>query len=83
MIKYKVVPWEFNHVAWSAAMAQIVDSGDMEALAELTELSTAAIRNWAKGVYTEGYQYPRMTNFLKICNVLDINPQEFFTTGWD
>jgi len=79
--KYKFVNYEFNFDVWSSTMRLLVERGDAPVVSELLGMSESIIINWAKGRWTEGFKYPNMTNFLKVCNLLEIEPLQFFTTS--
>jgi len=79
--KYKFVNYEFNFDFWAMNMRLIVERGDAPVVAELMGISESIIVNWGKGRWTEGFKYPNMTNFLKMCNFLEIEPLQFFTTS--
>lgn len=78
---YKYVNYEFNFAFWSQTVARAIESHGVQVLAELLEVSEEILINWSKGRYTETFAYPRMTNFLKVCNLLEIEPLQFFTTS--
>jgi len=74
---YTWANWRFNSEAWAATLNNIGDEL-IEAARELTGLSEAAFWHWRNNTYPEGFEHPNMTNLLKICNLLDLDPRDFF-----
>lgn len=53
-------------------------------ISELTEISEKTLKSWiAPTGFKQQFPYPSMTNFLKICNICDANPQDFFVLDTD
>lgn len=77
-IYQKLVQWTFNHALWSASIATINEQMGVEFMAEYLGLSESILKSWAKGRYSEGFQHPSMSNFLKVCDSADLDPSEFF-----
>jgi hypothetical protein len=77
----KLVQWNFNHALWSASMATIIEQMGVEFMAEYLGLSESILNSWARGRYAEGFQHPSMSNFLKVCDSVDLDPSEFFVLG--
>lgn len=82
-ITWKWVKWEFNSASWSQAMSVAIEQYGLDDLSELTGLSKSCIKGWSNGTYTKGFEHPHLSNFLIVCNLLDLNPVEFFTTSLD
>lgn len=76
---YKQVEWTFDIKAWSAALSRL-PMDEIKIIAELCDLTPSAFYNWMHPERVRGFAYPNMTNFLKICNALDLRPSDFFTT---
>lgn len=77
MRKYVVVAWEFNTALWADTIAtQMVNFG--QDLPAMTGVDKSTLNNWAKERYTEGFNWPSMVNFIRVCNLFDLNPDEFF-----
>lgn len=77
-IRYKLMGWEFNHELWSATMATAVAEMGLEFMALSMNVSQSALENWSKGYFHDDFKHPNMTNFIKACNLLDLDPREFF-----
>jgi len=76
-IQYKIVNWQFD----STKLAEVLQSQDkatLEALIALMDVSTGALWHWKNDTYPVGVNYPNMSNFLKLCDALDLDPREFF-----
>jgi len=76
-IRYRVINWQFDS-AKLAAVLEPLDRGMIETLMSLLDVSNGAIWHWRKDIYPEGVNYPNMSNFLKLCDALDLDPREFF-----
>ena len=76
-IQYAVVNWKFNSDAFSEALA-LMTTDDMQAAADLLGVSFQTLRRWQKGQYDTEFNYPRMSNFLNLCNLLDLDPRDYF-----
>lgn len=76
--KYGLYNFTFDKMWWSALMARAASEIDKDVLAEMLNISASAIHNWSVGRYAEGFEHPSMSNFLRICNMLDVDPREFF-----
>lgn len=77
-IQYAVVNWSFNAEAFAEALAQMTPD-DMQAAADLLGVSWQTVRRWQKGVYDTEFNHPRLSNFLALCNLLDLDPRDYFT----
>ncbi len=77
-MEYKWVDWTFNTDLWSKTIARAIELYGKDDFAEICGLSDTTVYNWSVGRYTEGFNWPSMHNFLKITNLLDLNPMKFF-----
>jgi len=77
-IKYTHVNWMFDAEKFADAL-QAMSPGDMTAAADLLGVSWQTIRRWQKGEYDTEFNFPRMSNFLNLCNLLDLDPRDYFT----
>lgn len=76
-IKHKVIPFKFDVTAWSVVLAAL-DADTLALAKELSGLTDAGWRHWLKGETTSSYIHPGMLNFLNVCNLLDLDPRQFF-----
>jgi len=75
--KVSILPVVFDKSAWTKAMKTIMPH-DVPDFAEMFGISKSTLNNWRLGHYHAETPYPSMTNFIDICNWLDLNPQTFF-----
>jgi transcriptional regulator with XRE-family HTH domain len=47
-------------------------------MAELLGVSKSTVNNWARGNFTSEFPFPHLSNFLIVCNNLDLDPRDFF-----
>lgn len=80
MIKHKVVTVVFDTGKWARVLIDACDTLSVEFMAEVCDVSPASLGKWKLEIYQPEFRYPNMTNFLSVCNVLDLNPADFFTT---
>lgn len=80
MIKHLIVKSAFDKNLWAQTITDACETLSTEFLAELCDISTTSLNKWKLGIYQPGFEYPNMTNFLSVCNALDLNPALFFTT---
>lgn len=78
---YKHVSFEFHSALWAETIADALRLHGVEVIAELLDMTPQGLEAWGEDRWTENYRYPRMTNFLKVVNLLDLNPAHFFTTS--
>ena len=77
-ITYTIADWTFNADAFAESLAGMTPD-DMQAAADLLGVSWQTIRRWQKGQYDTEFNHPRMSNFLHLCNLLDLDPRDYFT----
>jgi len=78
MIKAHIEHFSFDYVAFGEA---IEGSGiDDKTLGDYLGVSSDTIKRWRTAKYKEGesFAHPSMSNFLKLCNALDLNCHSFF-----
>lgn len=78
-VHYKWVNWNFDSALWASSIRHACDEHGLKEIAGMLSLSETTLINWKNGNYTEGFKYPNMTNFLQVCNLLDLEPETFFT----
>lgn len=77
-IKYAHADWAFDAEKFAESLQAMTDD-DMQAAADLLGVSWQTIRRWQKGNYDTEFNFPRMSNFLNLCNLLDLDPRDYFT----
>jgi len=75
----KLMAWEFDRVRFQSAIVECLSIFNRGELAEITGVHATTIDHWSRGQFQNDFPYPSMTNFLIVCNELDINPTEMFT----
>jgi len=69
--------WEFNSRNWSIAMRDAyADLGDD--LYEYIGLSKGRVQQWINQTTSVGSEHPGMGAFLKIVDLLELDPADFF-----
>lgn len=76
--RYKLVSWEFDIKAFGAAIMRLHETFSWGELAEIIGCSKSTVYNWAMGNVNDEFPWPRMHNFIAVCNELDLDPREFF-----
>jgi len=77
-IQYAHADWSFNSELFAEHLQAMKDD-DIRAAAELMDVSPQAIARWRKGNYGTDFNFPRMSNFIHLCNLLDLDPRDYFT----
>lgn len=79
-ILYVWSDWHFFSSRWATYIARGCDTLGTEEFAELIEVNPVTLKHWIGdlSVNEPNYPYPSMTNFLKVCSLLDIDPAIFF-----
>lgn len=77
-IEYAWKNWRFNRVLWARMMARAIEIHGVHDIAEMLVIDAATMESWSKNRYYRGFNYPSMTNFIAVCNLLDIDPRSCF-----
>lgn len=80
-IKYRSVSWEFNSQHFSNTIRGLMEKHGVGDLAIILEVGKSTLVNWANGNWQTDFPHPHLSNFLHVCNMADLDPREFFTTG--
>lgn len=79
MAKYtKMVQWTFNGAMFAEALTELLKTFTVGELGEMVGVSPKTIWSWSQNRHQEGYEHPYMSNFINVCNELDLDPREFF-----
>lgn len=73
--------WIFDGERFGKAVQRAVDNHGLSDMAEMLDVSESTVSNWANGLWKPEFPYPNMTNFLCVCNLLDLHPCIFFWVG--
>ncbi len=80
MIVYKDIPFRFDIARYAKSVLRAIDMHGADDIAEMIGVDTKTLQNWATGTYKSSpFPYPRMTNFINFCNLMDIDPGQYFT----
>jgi len=77
-IRYTNADWSFNSELFADRLQAMTDE-DIIACAELMDVSRQAVERWRSGSYKTEFNFPRMSNFIHLCNLLDLDPRDYFT----
>lgn len=75
---YKFVVWAFDTARFASAVKDLHEHFSWAELSQLLDVSKSTLNNWANGNFSPEFPFPHMSNFLHICNELDLDPREFF-----
>lgn len=79
--KYRVVHWRFDTEAFSRHITAWVVVVGAEAIADAVGVDHSTVENWSYDCRgSKGRNYPNMTNFIKVCDELSLDPRDFWTT---
>jgi len=78
--KYKVVHWMFDAERFGRHVTAWIETVGAEAIAEVMDVTVYTVRCWGKGEVVGAFNHPRMSNFIKLCDELSLDPRDFFTT---
>lgn len=80
--KHVSVPRKFDSEKWANLIVKFVAMFDtIREAAAMAETSDTALHTWMRQSFAGEFRYPNMTNFIKICNLMDVDPSDFFTWG--
>lgn len=80
-VTYVNANWIFDNHRFGEAVKRAIENHGLSDIAEMLEVSESTVYNWANGHWHPMAPYPNMTNFLCICNLLDLNPSIYFWVG--
>jgi len=69
--------FKFDVYRWAAALKKL-SPDDMTAVMELSGLTVSGFWHWQNPDRSKTYIHPGMLNFLAVCNLLNLDPREFF-----
>lgn len=78
--KYVSVPRKFNVVKWSSLINDLCNLFDtIREAAIIAQVADTTLITWRDGRYQGGFEHPSMSNFIRICNLMDVDPSDYFT----
>ena len=78
-VTYDWLDWEFDVEAWARALNAALRHMSAIELAELLEIDHTTVLMYASGKLHPDTPYPQMTKFIKVCNLLDLDPRSFWS----
>ena len=76
---YKYVNFRFDKALWADFCNVAVNKHGLGDVAELIEVDPVTLKGWIGMKYKMGFEHPNMSNFLKLCGLMDVDPGQFFT----
>lgn len=77
--EYKHMNWVFDMDAFSEMLRDKLRKEDLHAFAQLIGVHVHTVENWRNHAHSEReFDHPRMSNLIKVCNTLDVDPRLFF-----
>jgi len=80
-IHYANVDWKFDAERWAADLRKQADA-DLVAAQELSGLTASAWWNWLNPKRSRQFMHPGMSNFLNVCNLLHLDPRDYFSLSF-
>jgi len=77
-IQYANVDWKFDAERWAADLRKQANA-DLVAAQELSGLTASGWWNWLNPKRHPNFNHPGMKNFLNVCNLLDLDPRDYFS----
>lgn len=79
MGEYTYVDYVFNLARFQNALQSAVSEHGVGNIAELLGVADTTIYTWiSANLAKKEFPHPNMTNFLKVVNLLDMKPGDFF-----
>ena len=69
--------FKFDVNRWAAKINEL-SADDLLAAIELSGLTPSGFWHWQNPERSKTYLHPGMLNFLAVCNLLELDPREFF-----
>lgn len=80
MIEYKIYNWTFDSERWAGVLDRVSLEIDDRTLGEVLGVGRSTVNNWRNRAYRlSEFDFPSMSNFIKVCNALDLDPRDFYT----
>lgn len=79
-IRYENYDWIFDKHRWAEKLRGL-EPDERAAAQELSGLTESGWYHWLNPDKSKVYEHPGMKNFLLVCNLLHLNPTEFFCLG--
>jgi len=80
-IQYGNIDWVFDTERWANDLRKQADA-DLVAAQELSGLTAGGWYNWLNPKRNRKFQHPGMLNFLNVCNLLHLDPRDYFSLNF-
>lgn len=78
IVKASYIDFKFDTGMWARTIANWADVVGVDFISEAIEADPGTIRAWMRASFKSSYPYPSMTLFMRACNLLDLDPRQFF-----
>lgn len=75
--KYRIFPMMFHVALWRQTM-RALSPEMLIMLSAATKIAPGTIAGWRNLREGGVFEHPSMSNFISVCNALDLNPSDFF-----
>jgi len=82
-IVYEIRDFQFDAEKWALVVTDCIQKIGEKEFAALMGMSVSGVWHWANNRYPMGFAYPSMTNFILACNLMDVDPRQFFVLERD
>jgi len=79
--KFVNIDWVFDADRWANDLRKQADA-DLVAAQELSGLTAGGWYNWLNPKRNRKFQHPGMLNFLNVCNLLHLDPRDYFSLNF-
>lgn len=76
--KYVVMNFRFDDEKWSETL-KTIRTEDMMEFSQVIGVDRSTLVNWRNRAHKGAFPHPSMSNFIKACNWLDVDPRDYFT----
>jgi len=75
--KYRLAPMKFDTLKWSKTIAAI-PVRDRDDFGYAIGVAGGTLKTWANLKQIAQFPFPSMNAFINACNMLDLDPRDFF-----
>lgn len=79
MAKYTYINYVFDLERFQLVLNMACEQHTVDTIGQLLEVSPSTVSGWRSVNYqSSDFPHPSMSNFLKVVNLLDLHPGDFF-----
>lgn len=78
---YRLVAWNFWSDRFSRDIQRACQQSGVSVVAGVVGVDVKTVTNWAHANWSGDLPWPNMTNFIKVCNALDLDPRDYWIMG--